>query len=128
MRKIRNRTSTTVYRIIERPIPPIKRSTKDRYANQAFLSLQEAVRLAGDTIHDVIMELDIVVSDEWVDEVMLDLCGRQAIIKSQITSNGRHAIRTNMRLCNLIGYSSHLANLNQGAGLFQMRLFRGEDQ
>lgn len=88
----------------------------ERGLTEALLTLPEAVRATGNAILEVVMEMNIMVPQEWVDEVVLELCGRQEIIGVRLRGKGHRIGWDGFRLCRLEHAAVRLQDLSRGIG------------
>ena len=87
-------------------------------------ALREACQKAGGVLLEPIMELDLMVPEEFMGEVIGDLQARKGHLEA-ITTKGKMAlIKAYVPLTRMFGYSTDLRSMTQGRGTFSMRFFR----
>ncbi|RLB01901.1 MAG: elongation factor G [Deltaproteobacteria bacterium] len=90
----------------------------------ASQALREACERAGPLQLEPIMELNLMVPNEFMGEVIGDLQSRKGQVE-QISTKGQMAmIRAFVPLTRMFGYSTDLRSLTQGRGTFSMRFLR----
>ncbi len=95
---------------------------------EALVALEKTVQAIGPAILELAIVLDVLVPEEWADEVMKDLSVQQALIENLTIRNGYHAIRASLPLAATFGYSSRLKTLSQGTGSFTLHLHDASKQ
>jgi elongation factor G len=84
-------------------------------------ALREACRKAQPVLMEPMMEVNIVVPEEFMGEVVGDLKARKSSVEA-ITSKGRTTlIKALSPLTRMFGYSTDLRSLTQGRGTFSMQ-------
>ncbi|RPJ09743.1 MAG: elongation factor G, partial [Deltaproteobacteria bacterium] len=84
-------------------------------------ALREACRKAQPVLMEPMMEVNILVPEEFMGEVVGDLKARKSSVEA-ITPKGRVAtIRAVAPLTRMFGYSTELRSLTQGRGTFTMQ-------
>jgi elongation factor G len=87
-------------------------------------ALREACRKAHPALMEPMMEVNIIVPEEFMGEVVGDLKARKGSVEV-ITSKGKVTmIRAITALTRLFGYSTDLRSLTQGRGTFSMQFSR----
>lgn len=87
-------------------------------------AIREGAQKAGIVMLEPIMELDILVPEEFVGDVISDINSRKGEVHS-LTSKGKVTnIQTRVPLKQLFGYSTTLRSLTQGRGNFSMHYLR----
>lgn len=89
---------------------------------KALSALQEAFRIAGPALFDLMVELIVIVPEEWVLEVIHDLDDQGCVCRSSSIENGYYIITAALPLRQSFGYHERLKILSQGTGTFSMRL------
>jgi elongation factor G len=84
-------------------------------------AVREGVRKAQPVLLEPMMEVSVIVPDEFMGEVVGDLKARRSSVEA-ITPKGRVAlIRAVAALTRMFGYSTDLRSLTQGRGTFSMQ-------
>ena len=124
--------SSTVGALTGYPLTDIKILLKDaRYTNDEFTpmvlkvavaqALRDACQKGGPLLLEPIMELDVMVPEEFMGEVIGDIQSRKGSIES-IDNKGKMAIiKAHPPLTRMFGYSTDLRSMTQGRGTFSMR-------
>ena len=87
----------------------------------ASMAFKEACRKADAVLKEPIMQVDIVVPDEYLGDVMGDLSSRRGQIQGQETRNGAIAISSFVPLEKMFGYATDLRSRTQGRGQYTMQ-------
>ena len=87
----------------------------------ASMAFKEACRKADPVLKEPIMQVDIVVPDEYLGDVMGDLSSRRGQIQGQETRNGAIAISSFVPLEKMFGYATDLRSRTQGRGQYTMQ-------
>lgn len=87
-------------------------------------ALREASERAGPVLLEPIMELNLMVPQEFMGEVLGDLQARKGQVEQILTKGQMAMIRGYAPLTKLFGYSTDLRSLTQGRGTFSMRFHR----
>ena len=90
--------------------------------HQALKSLQEAIRIAGPSMLDLLVELTVIVPEEWILEVIQDLESRSCSCRPYSINNGYYVIAAALPLRQSFGYHTRLETISQGTASFSMRL------
>jgi elongation factor G len=126
------RESSTVGALTGYPLTDIQVQLKDAHFTQDEFTpmvlkvavgqaLRDACQKGGPLILEPIMELDVIVPEEFMGEVIGDIQGRKGSIES-IDKKGKIAmIKAHPPLTRMFGYSTDLRSMTQGRGTFSMR-------
>ncbi len=87
----------------------------------ASMAFKDACRKADPVLKEPIMQVDIVVPDEYLGDVMGDLSSRRGQIQGQETRNGAIAISSFVPLEKMFGYATDLRSRTQGRGQYTMQ-------
>ena len=87
----------------------------------ASMAFKDACRKADPVLKEPIMQVDIVVPDEYLGDVMGDLSSRRGQIQGQETRNGAIAISSYVPLEKMFGYATDLRSKTQGRGQYTMQ-------
>jgi elongation factor G len=124
--------STTVGALTGYPLTDIKvllkgaRYTKDDFTPMVLKvavaqALRDACQKGGPLLLEPIMELDVMVPEEFMGEVIGDIQSRKGSIES-IDNKGKMAmIKAHPPLTRMFGYSTDVRSMTQGRGTFSMR-------
>ncbi len=85
------------------------------------MALREAVRRADPVLLEPVMDLQVVVPEDFIGEVLGNLNAHRAQITGiQSQSGGIQAIRAYVPLAEMFGYATQLRSMTQGRGTFTM--------
>ena len=88
-------------------------------------AFNEAVEEAGPVLLEPLMDLEVVLPEDYTGDVMSDLNARGAEIRKMTSRAGDiRAIRAFVPLAKMFGYATRLRSLTQGRGMFTMEFER----
>lgn len=87
-------------------------------ASQAFKS---AVSKASPILLEPVMQVEVIVPEEYVGDVMADLNGRRAKVSGMEPRSGAQIIRALVPLAEMFGYATDLRSNTQGRGNYTMQ-------
>jgi elongation factor G len=90
------------------------------YQVSAAMACKEALAGANSYLLDPIMQVEVIVPEEFMGEVIGDLNSRSGKIESIAPRTGVHTIRATVSLVKMFGYSTSLRSATQGRGTFSM--------
>ena len=88
----------------------------------ASMSLKDGVRKAGGVILEPIMNVEVVVPEEYLGDTMGDLSSRRGKIIGMNARAGAQVIDAHVPLASMFGYATDLSSMTQGRGIFTMLL------
>ncbi len=88
------------------------------------MALQDAVKNAGILVLEPVMDIEVMVPEEYVGDVVGDLSSRRANIEGVIIKGKYHCIKAYVPLSRTFGYSTQLRSISRGRGSFNMKFFR----
>jgi len=103
--------------------PAAQRPSREDQGAKALRALREAIRIAGPALLDCMVELTVLVPEEWVLEVIHDLDDQRCTCSTLSIDNGYYIITAALALRQSFGYRERLDLLSQGTASFSMRLF-----
>ncbi len=87
----------------------------------ASMALREALHQADPAILEPVMDLEVVVPEQFTGDVISDLGARSAQIEGMtLRAGGYQAVRATVALARMFGYATGLRSLTQGRGTFTM--------
>jgi len=89
-------------------------------------AFSEGLREAHSVILEPIMDLEVIIPEEYVGDVMGDLNSRRCRIESMTTKANARLIRGSVPLSEMFGYATALRSLTQGRATFTMEPTRYE--
>jgi len=91
----------------------------------ASMAFNAAVEAANPVLLEPVMDLEVVVPEEYTGEVIGDMNARSAEIREMVSrAGGIQAIRAYVPLVKMFGYATSIRSLTQGRGTFTMEFYR----
>jgi elongation factor G len=87
----------------------------------ASMGFKEAVRKAGQALLEPIMDLEVVVPEQFMGDVIGDINSRRGKILGMEVRSGSQVISANVPLANMFGYATDLRSKTQGRASFTMQ-------
>jgi elongation factor G len=87
----------------------------------ASQACKEACEKASPVLLEPYMSVEVVVSEEFVGEVIADLNSRRGRLEEVIPRPGTSVVRAVVPLATMFGYSTSLRSISQGRGIFTMQ-------
>ena len=87
----------------------------------ASMAFKEACKKADPVLKEPIMQVDVVIPDEYIGDVMGDLSSRRGQIQGQEARTGAIAISAFVPLSEMFGYATELRSRTQGRGQYTMQ-------
>jgi len=88
----------------------------------ASMALKDGVRKASGVILEPIMNVEVVVPEEYLGDTMGDLSSRRGKIIGMNARAGAQVIDAHVPLSSMFGYATDLRSMTQGRGIFTMLL------
>ena len=88
----------------------------------ASMALKDGVRKASGVILEPIMNVEVVVPEEYLGDTMGDLSSRRGKIIGMNARGGAQVIDAHVPLSSMFGYATDLRSMTQGRGIFTMLL------
>src|SRR5262249_56216237 len=85
------------------------------------MAYQDAARKAKPIIKEPIMDVEVVVPDDYMGDVIGDLNSRRGHIKHMEPRAGVQVITARVPLSEMFGYSTNLRSMTQGRGTYTMQ-------
>ncbi|MFH1279298.1 MAG: elongation factor G [Candidatus Eisenbacteria bacterium] len=102
-------------------------STDAAFAGAASMALQEAIRNAEPALLEPVMEVEVVVPEEYLGAVIGDLNGRRGQISGSVQRADAKVVTAVVPLVEMFGYSTSIRSLTQGRAIYTMQFLRYED-
>jgi elongation factor G len=83
-------------------------------------AFREAVKEAGPTILEPVMQVDVTVPDEYLGDIMGDLNSRRGRVQGMDPSDGQTVVKSLVPLAEMLTYSQTLRSITGGRGDFHM--------
>lgn len=93
----------------------------------ASMALKEGVKKAGPVILEPIMQVEVVIPEEYLGDILGDLNSRRGHILSMEQRKGTQIVRANVPLAEMFGYATDLRSLTQGRGTYTMQFSHYEE-
>lgn len=90
------------------------------------VAFKEATKKAHPVLLEPIMEVEVIVPEEFMGDVMGDLNSRRAHIKQMELRGGAQVISARVPLAEMFGYATDLRSYTQGRGTFTMQFEKYE--
>jgi len=91
------------------------------------MGFKEAVRKAKPVLLEPVMEVEVVVPEEYMGPVVGDLTSRRGRIISMESRAGAQVIRAHVPLGQMFGYATDLRSMSQGRATYTMQFSRYEE-
>jgi elongation factor G len=91
------------------------------------IAFKEGCRRAKPILLEPIMQVDVVVPEEYMGDVMGDMNSRRGRIEGMEQRGAAHVITCNVPLAEMFGYATELRSRTQGRGTFTMQFNRYEE-
>jgi len=102
-------------------------STDVAFSTAASMALQEAARNAEPILLEPVMEVEVVVPEEYVGAVIGDLNGRRGQISGTTQRADAKVITSTVPLVEMFGYATAIRSLTQGRAMYTMQFLRYEE-
>lgn len=86
----------------------------------AQIGFKNAARLAGVTLLEPIMRLEVITPDQYIGEISSDLNRRRGHIEDVTTRYNVQVLRAKVPLAEMFGYITHLRSMTQGRGQYTL--------
>jgi elongation factor G len=101
-------------------------SAAPAYKVAASMAFREACRKAGAVLMEPVMQVEVVVPEDFLGEVIGDLNARRGQVDAIQQRHLKKAVDAHVPLRRMFGYSTQLRSLTQGRGTFSMQFSRYE--
>ncbi len=91
------------------------------------MAFKEACRRATPVLLEPLMQVEVVVPEEYMGAVVGDLNSRRGRVVSMDTRAGSHVIRATVPLATMFGYATDLRSMTQGRATYTMQFSRYEE-
>lgn len=85
------------------------------------MAMQDAMRKANPVLLEPVMDLEVVVPEEYLGDVIGDITGRRGDIKGMSQRNKAQVVNAQVPLSEMFGYATDLRSLTQGRAVFTMQ-------
>jgi elongation factor G len=90
------------------------------------IATREAMAKADPIVLEPIMDIEVVVAEEYMGDVMADLTSRRGKIGGMFRRTDAHVIAARVPLSEMFGYATSLRSLTQGRAVYTMQFARYE--
>jgi elongation factor G len=87
----------------------------------ASLALQDGARKAKPVLLEPVMDVEVILPEEYLGDVMNDLRSRRSEIQAMGARSDGSVISARVPLAEMFGYATRLRNLSQGRGIYTMQ-------
>ena len=91
------------------------------------MAFKEAITKAGPVLLEPVMDVEIVVAEDYMGDVLGDITSRRGRIEGMEARSGSQVIRATVPLSEMFGYATDLRSRTQGRGTFTMQFSHYED-
>ncbi len=102
-------------------------SSEAAYRIAASLALKEAAKKCNPVILEPIMEVEVIVPQEYMGDVMGNISSKRGKITMTEEKENAQIIRANLPLSEMFGYATTLRSITQGRGIFSMQFSHYEE-
>ncbi|MCD5391115.1 elongation factor G [candidate division NPL-UPA2 bacterium] len=95
-------------------------SSEMAFRTAASMAFREGVRKGSPVLLEPIMDVEVVIPEEYMGEVVGDLNARRGRIEKMSSRGAKRVLRGNVPLAEMFGYATALRSLSQGRGNFTM--------
>jgi len=81
---------------------------------------REAIKLAGPTLLEPVMKVEVVIPEDYLGDVIGDINRRRGTILGQLERGANIAVEAHVPLSEMFGYIGHLRGMTSGRGSFSM--------
>jgi elongation factor G len=85
------------------------------------MAFKDACRKASPVLLEPIMDVEVVVPEEYMGDVIGDLNGRRGRVQSMTARGGGQAVKAQVPLASMFGYATELRSRTQGRATFTMQ-------
>jgi len=87
----------------------------------ASMAMRKAISSADPVILEPVMQVEVVVPEDYMGDVIADINGRRGRIDGMEMRSGLHVIRAHVPLAEMFGYATDLRSKSQGRGTYTMQ-------
>jgi len=96
-------------------------SDENAFKVAASMAMREAIRAAQPILLEPIMDLEVLVPDNYFSNVINDLNSRRARVNNVANRGNLQVIMATVPLSEMFGYSTHVRSLSQGRATYSMK-------
>src|SRR6056297_141481 len=90
------------------------------------MALKEALKQANSVLMEPIMQVEVVVPEEYMGDIIGDISSRRGSIESLTDRSGVKVVAAKVPLSNMFGYATDMRSKTQGRGSYSMEFSRYE--
>ncbi len=102
-------------------------SSEIAFRTAAAMAFREAMRKSRPKLMEPIMDVEVVVPQEYMGEVMSDLNSRRGRVAGMFQRADAQVIAAQVPLANMFGYATDLRSITQGRAVYTMQFARYEE-
>ncbi|HCJ10875.1 MAG TPA: elongation factor G [Clostridiales bacterium] len=87
----------------------------------ASMAMRRALSKADPVILEPVMEVEVLVPEEYMGDVLADINARRGRVDGMETRSGVHVIKAHVPLAEMFGYATDLRSKSQGRGTYTMQ-------
>jgi elongation factor G len=87
----------------------------------ASMAMRKALSKADPVILEPVMEVEVLVPEEYMGDVLADINARRGRVDGMETRSGVHVIKAHVPLAEMFGYATDLRSKSQGRGTYTMQ-------
>ena len=90
------------------------------------MAFKEAAQKGGPKLLEPMMDVEVVVPEEYMGDVIGDLSSRRGRIGGMFRRSDAHVVAASVPLAEMFGYSTRLRSITQGRAVYSMQFSRYE--
>jgi elongation factor G len=95
-------------------------SNEMAFKTAGSMAFKEGMARGGAVLQEPIMDVEVVVPEEFMGDVLGDLSGRRGAVEGMERRANTQAIRAKVPLAEMFGYATELRSMTQGRGVYTM--------
>ena len=85
------------------------------------MAIKDAVKKAKPKLMEPIMDLEVVMPEDYLGDVMGDITSRRGVVKGFTSRNNSQVLDAHAPLSEMFGYATDLRSITQGRAVFTMQ-------
>jgi elongation factor G len=95
-------------------------SNEMAFKTAGSMAFKEGMAKGGAVLQEPIMDVEVVVPEEFMGDVLGDLSSRRGAVEGMEHRQNTQAIRAKVPLAEMFGYATELRSMTQGRGVYTM--------
>jgi len=95
-------------------------SSEMAFKTAGSMAFKEGLQKGGPVLQEPVMQVEVIVPEEYMGDVLGDLSARRAAIEGMEARQNTQAIRAMVPLAEMFGYATQLRSMTQGRGVYTM--------